>query len=120
MAYEPTEWKTGDVVTSAKLNKLEEAVAGMSPLVVTCGDDNRLSKKWSVIWDAFSAGRTVVIKYFPEADPLMYNEVLVTGVNEYNGEYSVLTAYDDAFVAESADGYPEEADNGGGDNAPTA
>lgn len=28
MAYEPTNWKTGDVVTSAKLNKLEQAVAG--------------------------------------------------------------------------------------------
>lgn len=28
MAYEPTQWKTGDVVTSAKLNKLEQGVAG--------------------------------------------------------------------------------------------
>lgn len=27
MAYEPTEWKSGDVVTSAKLNKLEQGVA---------------------------------------------------------------------------------------------
>lgn len=28
MSYEPTNWKTGDVVTSAKLNKLEQGVAG--------------------------------------------------------------------------------------------
>ncbi len=27
MSYEPTNWKTGDVVTSAKLNKLEQGVA---------------------------------------------------------------------------------------------
>lgn len=27
MSYTPTEWKSGDVVTSAKLNKLEEGVA---------------------------------------------------------------------------------------------
>lgn len=27
MAYEPTNWKSGDVVTSAKLNKLEQGVA---------------------------------------------------------------------------------------------
>lgn len=27
MSYTPTEWKTGDVVTSAKLNKLEQGVA---------------------------------------------------------------------------------------------
>lgn len=28
MSYEPTNWKTGDVVTSQKLNKLEQGVAG--------------------------------------------------------------------------------------------
>lgn len=28
MSYEPTVWKTGDVVSSEKLNKLEEGVAG--------------------------------------------------------------------------------------------
>lgn len=28
MSYEPTVWKSGDVVTSAKLNKLEQGVAG--------------------------------------------------------------------------------------------
>ena len=30
MAYEPTNWKSGDVVTSAKLNKLENGVADAS------------------------------------------------------------------------------------------
>lgn len=30
MSYEPTNWKTGDVVTSAKLNKLENGVANAS------------------------------------------------------------------------------------------
>lgn len=34
MAYEPTNWKAGDVVTSAKLNKLERAVAAGGALVV--------------------------------------------------------------------------------------
>lgn len=29
MAYTPTEWQTGDIVTSAKLNKLENGVAGL-------------------------------------------------------------------------------------------
>lgn len=41
MSYEPTNWKTGDVVTSAKLNKLEEGVAasGMVVPVFTIGQD---------------------------------------------------------------------------------
>lgn len=113
MAYEPTEWKTGDVVTSAKLNKLEEAVAGMSPLVVTVGDNDTLSKKWSVIWEAFSAGRTVVI-YSQEAVPPMYNAALatlVTVVGEDEGKYGVVTAQGETFSTESADGYPEYSDD---------
>ena len=37
MSYTPTNWKTGDVVTSAKLNKLEQGVAdaGLGALVAT-------------------------------------------------------------------------------------
>lgn len=40
MSYTPTEWKTGDVVTSAKLNKLEQGVAdaGGYSAEVTLGD----------------------------------------------------------------------------------
>lgn len=44
MAYEPTVWATGDVVTSQKLNKLEEGVAnsggGLSNLPVIKLDGN--------------------------------------------------------------------------------
>lgn len=35
MSYEPTNWKTGDVVTSAKLNKLENGVANGGAKVLT-------------------------------------------------------------------------------------
>ena len=35
MSYEPTNWKSGDVVTSAKLNKLEQGVSGGGVLKVT-------------------------------------------------------------------------------------
>ena len=63
MAYEPTEWKSGDVVTSAKLNKLEQAVAGCSLVVhaTTEGDVKTLDKTWQEIFDAFSAGASVVV-----------------------------------------------------------
>lgn len=40
MSYIPTEWKTGDIVTAEKLNKLEEGVAsgggGGGALIVKC------------------------------------------------------------------------------------
>lgn len=27
MAYEPTEWRAGDIITSARLNKMEQGIA---------------------------------------------------------------------------------------------
>lgn len=38
MSYEPTEWKTGDIVTSAKLNKMEQGIAAGSTgdTFITC------------------------------------------------------------------------------------
>jgi len=34
MAYEPTTWKAGDTVTSAKLNKLEQGVAANGAWII--------------------------------------------------------------------------------------
>ena len=43
MAYTPTVWKTGDVITEAKLNKAEEGIASASDEVlvvtITWGED---------------------------------------------------------------------------------
>lgn len=55
MAYEPTNWKTGDIVTSAKLNKLEQGVQDAGPLIVnivTVSGGRRLDKTWNQIHDA--------------------------------------------------------------------
>lgn len=34
MSYEPTEWKAGDIVTSSKLNKIENALSGGSKIYI--------------------------------------------------------------------------------------
>lgn len=34
MAYEPTNWKSGDVVTSSKLNKMESGIVAATPYIV--------------------------------------------------------------------------------------
>lgn len=62
MSYTPTEWKSGDIVTSEKLNKLETGVAGASgassgPIIVTAAPDQMmaamvLDKTWQEISDA--------------------------------------------------------------------
>ena len=39
MSYEPTEWKAGDTVTSAKLNKIEQGIANNNVIIETCEYD---------------------------------------------------------------------------------
>lgn len=48
MAYTPTEWASGDVVTSQKLNKLEQGVAGAGFSVVEFEFDTTNTKYVSV------------------------------------------------------------------------
>lgn len=53
MSYEPTVWKDGDLVTSAKLNKLEQGVANGGGILVVHADENgRLDKTWQEIYNA--------------------------------------------------------------------
>lgn len=52
MAYEPTNWKAGDVVTSAKLNKLEQGVSSSSMMNVHINELGALDKTWQEIYDA--------------------------------------------------------------------
>ena len=120
MAYEPTTWKSGDVVTSAKLNKLESGVAeagsGGGILFVGAeieGDTATLDKTYKEITDAGFAvlvmpgdteGFTDVLALsgygFHEDD----NEGLVT----FTGDYTL------AFMSTGENGYPTCNLGGGG------
>lgn len=69
MPYEPTNWKSGDVVTSAKLNKLEQGVVAASAFLVHVtqesfdegtGDITYSSDKTvEEVYHAWQAGKTV-------------------------------------------------------------
>ncbi len=65
MSYEPTNWKAGDVVTSAKLNKLEQGVANAGGGVLVVGTvpvANRIvcDKTAAEMWAAAKAGAVVI------------------------------------------------------------
>lgn len=73
MSYEPTEWKAGDVVTSAKLNKLENAVAKTGSLIVNMeevGNSYVLDKEYGEIREAYVLGKHVLIQF-----PIFENDV---------------------------------------------
>lgn len=66
MSYEPTNWKAGDVVTSAKLNKMEQGIAaggGIRIVHLTTNDDHsmQLDITPNELMDAFENEEIVVI-----------------------------------------------------------
>ena len=100
MAYEPTEWKSGDVVTSAKLNNMERGIASGGVLVVTSDDVGKLDKTWQEIHDAAFA----IIKFGSESD---FEIDIVNAMVGSDGSYLITALSGLNYAATSANGYPE-------------
>ena len=107
MSYEPTNWKSGDTVTSAKLNKMEQGIAnagGGGVLVVTV-TDGTLDKTWQEIHDA---APNVLLTY--EDDGMTYFFPLYSvGIDQedYAVNFADATSPDPLnCLASAADDYP--------------
>lgn len=123
MSYTPTVWKTGDIVSSQRLNKLEEGVEGAYEVMVinTVTEDPAqsaknllrasgrgdlfLDKTWQQIFDAMNAGRLCVIKDGNET-VVVLNLVTSAGVSDEG--YKIFAIGNVAYAASSADGYPHK------------
>ena len=120
MSYEPTEWKTGDTVTSEKLNKLENGVSDASEggaLVVNLTIDTSgtpkyvLDKTWQEIYNAShvviksdsagARGFQMVVGILPAS--LSGDAYMVYAVDFSVAESPLAFSY----TTDSADGYPE-------------
>ena len=108
MSYEPTNWKAGDTVTSAKLNKLEQGVASNVLVVNMIVDTDTgvitLGKTWQEIFDADFA---IAILTNPTKDMQEHKEyVPINNISSYlDGTYSIMIE-GTQFIADSADDYP--------------
>lgn len=118
MSYTPTVWKKGDKITSEKLNKLENGVAGSGGgvLVVHANDDTGVfDKTWQEIHDALAAGEIVVLPSGSIGGDEAYCTVFSAAV-ALDAAYGIWTAWqtigtDAPFAAaDSADGYPVISD----------
>lgn len=122
MSYTPTNWVSGDIITSAKLNKLENGVAAAGGLVVNITADETdpdtlvMDVKAGDLYAALEAGRYVSYRSYEEgfgytngsANGYLYDET-----NGYQFSISMnLSGFE--FVAQTADDYPSYS-NGGGD-----
>lgn len=105
MSYEPTVWKSGDTVTSAKLNKLEQGLANNSQvfLVYLISGENRLDKTMGEILDAFQQ-KTVLVKI--EMNDY-FQFLRIDGIVYMSDEYTILLPLQGfTFTATSLDDYP--------------
>lgn len=113
MSYTPNTWKSGDVVTSAKLNNIEQGIANASSglLIVKASEDGdtvTLDKTWQEIHDA---GFAVVVD---DSDGYLFGFVQSSATPLGSSEYVTNILFiDDTnafsilhFEANSADGYP--------------
>lgn len=106
MSYTPTEWKTGDIVSSQRLNKLEEGVKDAYEVMVINDNDGTLDKTWQEIYDAMAQGKLCVIRTdFGTPEGGIFNGAVNNVVLE-SGEYSVKVGSDMPYSASSATGYP--------------
>ena len=115
MSYEPTNWKDGDLVTSAKLNKLEQGVAngGGGMLVVNCtrvtddqGTTFTLDKTWKQIYDADYAVCVEKTTLYGNSAVLYHP---IEAIGEENGSYKIgieIQGDFDLFTAETENDYP--------------
>ena len=88
MAYEPTNWKDGDLVTSAKLNKIEQGIADAisSPYFIVGDDPNnswKLNRTYKEVEDAFLAGKIPIFVGYDEQNNFSY-AVILKRINNSN------------------------------------
>lgn len=130
MAYNPTNWECGDVVTAEKLNKLEEAVENLS-LAIEGGGSEPLVVRVTMEQDTPSAGEITYTldKTWQEISDAFPNVYILNeeGVARYPGkiiiervlsdprepEYFVYeNDQSDPFSTDSPSGYPSYVYNG--------
>ncbi len=105
MAYTPTVWETGDVITAEKLNKAETGIAAASadsaPLFVLTvdmavdGQSATIDKTLAEIAEAYEAGGNV----FLCSDGYVFVDFTYDGQDEYDGVVLGLQSYNSPNVA---------------------
>ena len=113
MRYTPTQWKAGDVVTSEKLNKIEQGIAsngggsGGGILIVTgilSGATVTLDKTWKEIYDADFA----VIKIISQ-EPMIISYAVISNIYFTGSKYELSVTTDETIIyfdTDTENGYP--------------
>lgn len=108
MNYIKNTWKTGDIVSSQKLNHMEDGIVDAGGIMVINDTDNTLDKTWQEIYDAMSAGKLCVVRKDEGTLEGGIEAYIVTIVYLSGEEYMVGISKDEnPYTASSATGYPK-------------
>jgi hypothetical protein len=110
MSYTPTEWKTGDIVSSQRLNKLEEGVKDAYEVMVINNTGGVLDKTWQEIHDAMDQGKMCIVRTDTSVPFSSIGTAFVESVINNEGECSVKAGMY-TYTASSATGYPTTSSN---------
>lgn len=106
MSYTPTNWKAGDTVTSAKLNKMEQGIANNILIVGITMDEETEKKVMNKTWqEIFDADYAICMEYADTGK----SYVSIVGIGVDGGEFRVIVSdgYGNIlYSTQSADGHP--------------
>lgn len=112
MAYEKTTWQSGDVVTSAKLNNIENGIASLDyvifePTVDTETGYLHLGKSYNDLLAYYNSNKLVYVKT-QRVNSVTHIESLILLLSNltYDGDfgYSVMFGDEIVFSSDTADG----------------
>lgn len=117
MAYEPTQWKAGDTVTSAKLNKIEQGIANAGRaniLVAHCGISSQEESAASIEPEILPTSLDVTLGEILNADFTIVqiiiedevDYVFIRNIYSNDGVYTLHLSDGSEFYAEAEEDYP--------------
>lgn len=102
MAYVPTNWQTGDVITAEKLNHAENAIGAL--YVTSTDEDNvkTLSASYNDILSAHNAGKTIAYVVNSDGTLFLYYLTLLSK-GELNDCTAIFGIGDNSYTFTSED-----------------
>ena len=83
MAYEPTEWKTGDVITAEKMNKIENGITNASGIRIIRFSQDEYEAKSKIIEPNLEPGDFTLCLMVFQINESQQNHLFIDSVN-YN------------------------------------
>ena len=121
MAYTKNTWNTGDIVSSQKLNHMEDGIANAGGVMVINDTNGTLDKTWQEIRDAMEANTFCVVKKVAQelGKDYVHNSPVVEAVKnglESPYTYIVNTTFNNQgsveYKTDTPSGYPAHSDFG--------